>query len=199
MPRLFPCVLVASLLGATVPIPSALAATTRRYTVPAGWSLVSVPLQAASTSPAAVFDEVPAPLRLYDDVGGQTLGVGEAGFRDVTPGRAFWLLVRDPVSVEVSGSPVSEAFPFVLPLAAGWNAVATPWLTPVEWRDARVSVRRGTETVVLSEAIARGWIEGDLRQFDGAGQCFRGKREIHGLFPLIYALSPSVQRAGLCL
>jgi RHS repeat-associated protein len=163
-------VLVASLAGSLVPIPPVrAAATTRQHTVPAGWSLVSVPLMAASSAPSAVFDEVPSPLRLYDEVGGQTLGVGEPGFRDVVPGRAFWLLVRDPVSVEVSGTPVSEAVPFVQPLAAGWNAVATPWLTPVEWRNTRVSVRRGSETVVLSEAVTRGWIEGDLRQFDGAG------------------------------
>jgi len=168
--RFFARVIVASLAGALLPVASAQAApTTRRHTVPAGWSLVSVPLQATSSAPAAVFDEVPAPLRLYDDVGGQTLGVGESGFRDVVPGRAFWLLVRDPVNVEISGSPISEALPFVQPLAAGWNAVATPWLTPVEWRDARVSVRRGAETVPLSEAVTRGWIDADLRQFDGAG------------------------------
>jgi len=148
---------------------AASAPTTRQHMIPAGWSLVSVPLQAADPSAAAVFDELPAPLRLYGDLGGQTVGVGEPGFRDVEPGRASWLLLGSATTVSVTGIAVSEGSPFVLSLAPGWNAIGTPWLTAVPWSDTRVAVRRGTETIALSEAVSRGWIEGDLHVFeDGA-------------------------------
>ena len=140
---------------------------TRSHTFPAGWNLVSVPLGPTNPSPQAVFAGVPPPLYLYDYVGGHTLGVGEAGFRNVVPGRVFWLLARNAVTIDVSGDLVANA-QYSLNLTSGWNGVATPWLSPVDWADTRVSVRNGASTLPLSQAITEGWIEGDLTDHDPA-------------------------------
>ncbi len=143
--------------------------SSRSYTFPAGFSLVSVPLAPANSNPAAVFGGLPAPQRVYDYVGGQTLGLGETGFRSVAPGRVYWLLLDAPATVNVQGNPVTTGSEFRVSLAGGWNGVATPWLTEVEWADTRVSVRRGTSVLPLSEALTQGWIEA-LRSFaSGSG------------------------------
>jgi RHS repeat-associated protein len=142
-------------LAQNLPGPS----VTREHIYPTGWSLVSVPLQPADPAPASVFTQ--ALLRIYDYVGGQTLGVGETGFRDVVPGRPLWMLVGAPVTVSVTGTLVGGS-EHRLPLVPGWNAVATPWTAPVAWSDERVSVRSGTEQLPLSQAISRGWLRGSL-------------------------------------
>lgn len=144
----------------------------REHTYPAGWSLVSVPLRPVDPDPAAVFAALPAPLRVYDYLGGHVVGLGEPGLRNVTPGRSFWLLLQAPVTVTVSGALTNLGAPFRLPLLPGWNGIATPWLGAVEWSDARVSVARGSEVRTLAEAVAAGWIVGTLGDFDPAGGVF---------------------------
>jgi RHS repeat-associated protein len=157
---------------AAVPPPGEAPALARQTTLRAGWSLVSVPLVAANTQASSVFAGLPAPPRVYDYVGGQTLGVGEPGFRGVVPGRAFWVLLRQPQTLSISGLAINPTLEARLPLTPGWNTVATPWLSGVEWTDARVGVRVGSETVPLSEAVTRGWIEGSLYQYDPLNALF---------------------------
>lgn len=159
------------------------AALTRSHTFPAGWQLVSVPLNPVDASPTAVFDEVPAPLRLYDYADGQELAVGEPGFRTVTPGRAFWLLLRKPVTVAVSGDAPDPKAEYRLPLRPGWNGVATPWAARLGWSDARVSVMSGGLTVPLSDAINRGWVEGALIGFEGGAPTTLAANAGAGLAP----------------
>ena len=160
-----------ALIGALLvsAIPPAEAEAARTHTYAAGWKLVSIPLQPADGAPASIFADVQPPLRLYDYVAGQTVGVGEPGFRNVAPGRAYWMLNPSPTTVDVRGDLVSPTSSFTVPLTAGWNAVGTPWLSEVEWSDARVSVRSGAETLPLSQAIGRGWVEGELRDPNTSG------------------------------
>jgi RHS repeat-associated protein len=143
--------------------------TTAEHTYPAGWNLVSVPLLPSNSSPAAVFDEVPAPLRLYDYVDGQVLANGDAGFRNVAPGRAFWMLLAAPVAVRVTGEPVATDAEYRIALKPGWNAVATPWLASIAWSDGQVWVRNGASTLALGAAVDQGWIEGTIDDPDPAG------------------------------
>jgi RHS repeat-associated protein len=144
----------------------------RTQTLPAGWSLVSVPLVAGNTQATSVFSSLPTPLYLYDYVGGQTLGVGEPGFRNVVPGRVFWLLLKQPQTVSISGPAINPNVEARLPLVQGWNLIATPWLSSVTWSDARVSVKSGAETVPLSEAVTRGWTDGVLYQYNPVTAAF---------------------------
>lgn len=155
--------------GASAPTPD----LARDVNLPAGWSLVSVPLVAVNTQAAAVFADLPAPLNLYDFAAGQTLGSDQPGFRNALPGRAFWLLLEHPEALSVVGAPLAENAPQRIALEPGWNAVATPWLTPVAWSDARVSVRHGAETVALGEAVTRGWVQGSLFQYDPAANSYQ--------------------------
>lgn len=145
----------------------------RQHTYPAGWKLIAVPLVAANTTASAVLASLPAPRRVYDHVAGQTIGLGEPGFRSMVPGRAFWLYTQQPAAVSLDGAPVNVALEQRLPLQPGWNLLSTPWLSAVEWSDARVSVRQGSETVALGEAVTRGWIESALAEYDAGTDSYR--------------------------
>jgi RHS repeat-associated protein len=139
-------------------------AVSQQQTLPSGWSLVSVPINPTDPSASAVFDEV-TPLHIYDYAGGQTLNLQEAGFRPITPGRARWLLLASQTTVNVDGTLVSTQKEYRVALTPGWNAIATPWVTAVKWNDAGVSVARGFSVAPLSQAVASGWIEGDIRNY----------------------------------
>ena len=138
---------------------AAAGSATFEHTYPAGWSLVSVPLAPDDPAPSAVFDEIPAPLRLYDYVAGRELGPNEPGARNVAAGRAYWLLLAAPRTVRVAGLPISTAGAYSITLQPGWNAIATPWFFAAEWTDAQVSVRNGSATLPLDAAAAAGWID----------------------------------------
>ena len=134
------------------------------HSYPAGWSLVSVPLVPDNPAPSAVFDQVPAPLRLYDYVQGHVLAPGEPGARNVAPGRAYWLLLPSPEAVSVAGQPMATGAAYTIPIQPGWNAIATPWLFATEWTDLQVSVRNGGTTLALSAAAAATWIDPALEE-----------------------------------
>jgi RHS repeat-associated protein len=145
-------------------------AITRTHMFAAGWNLLSIPLQPTGSAPSAVFDELPSPLRIYDYFGGQWVDPSEAGFRSIAPGRTYWLLLESAASVSVTGTLAPVASPFEIALQPGWNGIATPWLTAVEWTDERVSVRSGGVTRTLSQAVAAGWIDGDASGFNPASE-----------------------------
>src|SRR3990172_9519507 len=162
-----------SLAGVTSPSPtSAQPLPTLNHTFPAGWSLVSIPLQPQNGTPAAVFDEVPPPLRLNTYRDGDTVAADQPDYPDITPGRADWLLLTEETSVSVSGNFVSIAGDFEYPLSSGWNPVSTPWSAPIDWADARVSIRNGSTTLPLSQAICQGWGEAELTAFDPATDAY---------------------------
>jgi RHS repeat-associated protein len=141
---------------------SAGSSVTFEHTYPAGWSLASVPLVPDNAAPSAVFDEIAAPLRLYDYVEGHVLAPGETGARNVAAGRAYWLLLENPTLVRVAGQPVATGAVYGIALRPGWNAIATPWLFATEWTDAQVSVRNGSTTLALDAAAAATWIDAAL-------------------------------------
>lgn len=142
-------------------------AVTRQLSLPAGWNFVSIPLLPANPDPGAVFEGVD-PLWLYDYALGQTVGVGEPGLRNPGPGRAQWLLLKEPRSFSIAGDPINATAGARLGIGPGWNGIGNPWLSSLEWSDARVSVQSGTSTVPLTQALAQGWIQA-LRMPDPAG------------------------------
>lgn len=113
---------------------SAAGSTTLTQLLPSGWSLVSVPLAPVNPLPAATFADLPAPLRVYARADGLWAGVGEPDFTGVVPGRAYWVLLKDPVSVHVTGDIPPATSPVHLPLTPGWNRSAhrgpRPWRGP---------------------------------------------------------------------
>ncbi len=166
-------VLCLALLMGGIPTP-VLADITRQVVLNPGWHLVSVPLTPTNASPEAVFAALPSPRRIYDYVAGQTLGLLEAGFRNVRAGWAHTLLVEAPVTLSVTGQPIATNQAYAVPIVPGWNAIGTPWLVALPWSDARVAVRRTSPntTVPLSQAIANGWVEAEARALDPATDTF---------------------------
>src|SRR5258708_23686443 len=97
--------LIVGLLGALMP-PVSHADTVQSPTLPAGWHLLSVPIQPANPAPHYVLSNVAPPLHVYDYVSGLTTGIGETGFRNFTAGLAEWTLLPASTTIQVTGSPV---------------------------------------------------------------------------------------------
>jgi len=136
------------------------------HTFPAGWSLASIPFHPSDPAPGTVFADLPTPLRLYAYRDGLLVGVDEASFPDVNPGQANWLLLEEEAQVLVSGELVDNTSDFHLPISAGWNAISNPWFTPLDWSDGSVSVNDGSTILALSDAVAAGWLEGEISTHD---------------------------------
>src|SRR5262249_16392163 len=62
----------------------------------------------------------------------------------------------------VPGNPTSEQSPYALSLTPGWNGVASPWLTAVDWADSAVTVTYQATTLPLTQAVAQGWIDASV-------------------------------------
>lgn len=142
------------------------------HTFPAGWSLASIPFHPSDPEPGMVFADLPAPLRLYAYRDGLLLGTDESSFPDATPGQANWLLLEEATQILVSGELVDNTSDFHLPLSAGWNAISNPWFAPLDWSDGSVSVNDGSTILLLSDAIAAGWLEGEISTYDPSSSSY---------------------------
>lgn len=133
-----------------------------------GWQLVTLPLTPASQG--SVQAQLPANASLSVYGGGDWQDLRDADSGTLRPGRAFWLLLPEGQRLEVTGSLASLARPFELPVEEGWNLIGSPWPVRTAWDDATVTVRRGSETVALSEAFTRGWLADGLRDVTDPSQ-----------------------------
>ncbi len=160
---------LAFLLIVAVPVQErqASAAVTLGRTLGAGWSLVSVPLIPADSTPGAVFSGI-SPLNLYSYTGANWAAPGEPGFRPIGPGNAYWLLLPSPATVQVGGDIASLTSEYHVPFSTGWNLFGPPWPAPIDWTDASVSFSSGGQTKTLSAAIASDWIAGPVFGYDPA-------------------------------
>jgi WD40 repeat protein len=73
------------------------------------------------------------------------------------PGEGYFLKANSPIRPNLQGDPITGEI--VLPLQPGWNLIANPSLTPIEWDLDTVLVQRGSERKSLREAQGAGWID----------------------------------------
>jgi hypothetical protein len=56
-----------------------------------------------------------------------------------TPGTAFWLINRSPVTFDVeNGSSVSSKSNYMLTLVSGWNQIGNPFAFPIDWNSIQL-------------------------------------------------------------
>lgn len=60
------------------------------------------------------------------------------------PGRGYWVIPRDPTTLDITGIPASIRRPCRIVLRPGWNQIADPFFFDVGWNE-RVLVSDGTE------------------------------------------------------
>lgn len=122
------------------------------------YRLLGVPLDFGGDGSVSLYDLLADQLGTYDptrwrafafDVAAQgnvELSIPPSATFHPEPGRAFWLITREPHKVDtrpVSGLSTPTGSPFTIALEPGWNLIADPFAFPVAWSD----VRRDTDLV----------------------------------------------------
>ncbi len=121
-----------------------------------GYSLRGIPMQAASTAPEAVFDELGAydvKKWRYGTFNGSGYSEPSGGARNAVPGQGFWIIAKDAAGIAASGTTTDLGSPVEIALAPGFNQIANPFNFPV----AFASLLRPAD------------VEANLIGFDGTG------------------------------
>lgn len=67
------------------------------------------------------------------------------------PGRAFWLILRDPATIGASGISTDPTRPVRIALQPGWNQVGNPFNVEVDWNAVGVE-KEGTLFPIAEES-----------------------------------------------
>lgn len=82
----------------------------------------------------------------YDNIGSTYQMYTGPGTLLLQPGKAYWMKLNAPLTVQTEGTPVDTTTPFSLPLQAGWNLVGDPFPFAVDLFDCTVTSPAGTVT-----------------------------------------------------
>ena len=126
-------------------------------TFPAGWNLVSVPVNPVDPDPEAVFgDDVPF-LYMWEWDGTQYVKPTK-----ILPGHGYWIYLVDQTTLDVCGTMPTEDYTVNLG-TAGWHMISTPTIG-VYWH--YVQFQLGTETKGFADAVNAGWIRPFFYPYD---------------------------------
>ena len=168
-------------------------------TLPAGWNLMSIPVEPDDPSPKAVFDEV-GPLCLYRYNGTDYDSFADGQLTTVRPLYGYWLLLDRTTRVCVDGTVLTGNQSLQLG-KTGWQMIGVPY--PVVWGSGTgeppgpppppdsmalslpaafspmvqtpsgsITVTYGGATRALTEAIAAGWIYDTIWWWDNAAEAY---------------------------
>ncbi|MGC9318631.1 MAG: FlgD immunoglobulin-like domain containing protein [Armatimonadota bacterium] len=125
------------------------------------WHRFSVPLEPHEPSPADLLAELGEPRidwLLFNYTGGHYVLYPDAGVRDFTLGRGYWLYAKNDCTVEAKGLLVDPSRPFDIDLPVWWSIIGCPFNEEVPWDDDHVQVTNGESTVPLMQAVSNGWL-----------------------------------------
>ena len=155
-------------------------------TLPAGeYRMISVPLNTSAAGPTQLLvDDLPEHSKtLWRLLRWTTAGEAYAEHpgslgAPVDAGYAFWLVARDAVTIDASGSstfPADAETTFSIPVtgkagSSGWNQIGNPFAYPVRWSDCFVKDGSGIVRTI-GEAANAGLVDGwaHAYQNDGSG------------------------------
>jgi len=142
-------------------------------TLPAGWSLISIPLAPLDTAASAVLDGCIAAGNALE---GNLYRYGSAGYdgypagmTHLQPGCGYWLRLdigcaEDAVG-QTAGSDVDIA------LADGWSLIGHPHTAPQALADCTVD--DGVGLLGFDDAVAAGWLDGVLYRYEDGYETVR--------------------------
>ncbi|MBP6963896.1 MAG: PQQ-binding-like beta-propeller repeat protein [Armatimonadetes bacterium] len=146
--------------------------------MPAGWSLMSLPIEPAHPTPPVVMKGVNYDGNLYNwDNETQSLGqydaMTSAAFGPVSPDYGYWLDSPTEPVLRVSGRLQTTARTIMLPHAylnpsGAWTIIGYPFLTAQGWGNCEVFNPNAAEpqTRSLAEARDAGWVSSTLYGWD---------------------------------
>jgi len=151
----------ALLYSAPIWVPGSAAGFVAPLTLPRGLSLIALPLVPDQDDPQKLFGFSHNRWASWDPTVGDYVRYPQpwTWFDSHTPGRAYWILLDQPTTVSVAGTPVDPQTPFAIALKRGWNQIGNPFLGDVKWDFSDVRVRRGADEKTLEQAQQAGWIE----------------------------------------
>lgn len=119
--------------------------------VPAGWNLLSVPVNPDDASPASIFgdDFTTYFLFQYSNTGGYSVPSA------VSNGHGYWFGVETEGDLDVFGT--GNVGIIEKPLVPGWNISATPFL--LGYPTSLVRFKKGELNLSAEEAAQEGWIQ----------------------------------------
>ncbi|NUM72476.1 MAG: T9SS type A sorting domain-containing protein, partial [Ignavibacteriaceae bacterium] len=118
--------------------------------LPAGWSLISLPVTPQSSAPADVFGDDTDFYLLYSYSSG-AYSVPSV----VQPKRGYWLGLSASDTIDVTGTAITAADSVALDSA--WNLVANPFLSKFSLNNIQYS--KNGVTLTAAGAVSAGWVQ----------------------------------------
>ncbi|MBI3097823.1 MAG: hypothetical protein HYY93_06190 [Planctomycetes bacterium] len=112
------------------------------------------------------------------------------------PGKGYWLITRDDVTIDVSGTMPNPGQDYVVQLSPGWNLVADPFDFNVDWADCKANgqtIFSGQSYVAVQMWDYNGTGAYDLSAKMASGRAYWVKNLTGGTVPL--AIPPIVGSA----
>ncbi|MDW8103853.1 MAG: FlgD immunoglobulin-like domain containing protein [Armatimonadota bacterium] len=140
------------------------------FTIPAGVSMISIPLLPPSGDPDFLFGFNTATINLirWSPLEGRYLTADSVR---AEAGAAYWVRTSRDTPVTPTGTLADQTQPFAIPLARGWNMIGSVYLQPTLLGAAQVRV--AGQLLSLSEAARRGLIRDYAWRYDPASRAYR--------------------------
>lgn len=131
------------------------------FQLPAGISIVSIPIQPLNSDPKNIFQIAENELKLarWDPKKGTNDKYEyypHIFVKAIKPGEGFWIKLDAIKNITVGGTLPTTSFE--LPLYPGWNQIGNPFNKDILWGD-NIKVKHGNETKTISEAARLGWTD----------------------------------------
>lgn len=135
----------------------------------AGLSMVSTPYNYSASDPATLLGTAAAATHLATWVNASSgyAYYPQAPADKIRPSVGYFVQLDAASALNVAGTPVDTSQLYAIHLLPGWNMIGNPFPFIVNWFDA--SVRQGTQTMTLQDAIAAGLVKNALWTY-GNGQ-----------------------------
>ena len=149
---------------------------------PKGWALFSVPLELNDTDIRTQLGQELKNITVYQYDGGNFYTPQSKESVDIQAGIGYWLYTDKDIELQLSGAEVKDSSLIIVPLKEGWNLIGNPFSTDLEFGN-NISLQKNGSTVVLSEAIKLGWIDGVFYYYDKNAGRYIGLRPGGKLVP----------------
>lgn len=133
-----------------------------------GWKMVSIPVGLSAAEASKILTIPGLQIYRWDPAAADSAATSKFVVpATIEPGKSYW--VKNPSgtgTVSVTGALIDQTQGLSVPLSAGWNMVANPYIFSIAW--GAVKVAQGTNVYSLSQAATAGIIGNFFYSFSGS-------------------------------